>query len=544
MRPRDIAPSAPSAAGLHPPRRTPRRGLLARMRIRKKLLVIHTIFTLALAALLLVVLRPAADRIVLSAESHKAEGLLRTLLAESGVFVDSAALDPRNDRAEALLPLHNVQVRVGAAPALGIDPAAASRAVDAPGEVLQARLAAAPAGGAIAFLPSASNPPGRFISLTATIPEVRDAAARLYALTFAALLAMYVLVALGLELFVLPRHVYLPIRRMLAADEAVLEGRTDDELVPASAIPADELGEIMRSRNESVIALRRQGAALADALSRLETVATDLKRKNHLLETARRNLADAERLAVLGVMSAGIAHELNTPLAVLKGLVEQLNRSPGPRPALDRSHAELMLRVLRRLERLSESLLDFARVRPPVTAPADLHALVDEARTLVRLDRGAPAVEIDNRLPDSLLVECDADRIVQVLVNLIRNSVDALRARRDSSEPPRIVVEAQPLLRDGESWVSLTIADNGPGIDPAVLERLFEPFVSTRLDSRGTGLGLAVAEGIVREHGGVILARNLPGRAGAVFEVVLPLHVPARAAEPSLAPVPGALQEP
>jgi two-component system sensor histidine kinase HupT/HoxJ len=71
-------------------------------------------------------------------------------------------------------------------------------------------------------------------------------------------------------------------------------------------------------------------------------------------------------------------------------------------------------------------------------------------------------------------------------------------------------------------WVGLTITDNGPGIDPELLSRLFEPFVSTRLDSRGTGLGLAVADGIVREHGGVLLARNLPGRAGAVFEVILP----------------------
>ncbi len=77
--------------------------------------------------------------------------------------------------------------------------------------------------------------------------------------------------------------------------------------------------------------------------------------------------------------------------------------------------------------------------------------------------------------------------------------------------------------RDGTDWLCVTISDNGPGIDPDVLPQLFEPFVSTELDARGTGLGLAVAEGIVREHEGVILARNRPDRAGAVFEVMLPL---------------------
>ena len=82
---------------------------------------------------------------------------------------------------------------------------------------------------------------------------------------------------------------------------------------------------------------------------------------------------------------------------------------------------------------------------------------------------------------------------------------------------------SEPLEREGRRWVSLTITDDGPGIDPEVLKRLFEPFVSSKLDSRGTGLGLAVAEGIVREHHGLLLARNREGASGAVFEVLLPV---------------------
>jgi two-component system C4-dicarboxylate transport sensor histidine kinase DctB len=301
---------------------------------------------------------------------------------------------------------------------------------------------------------------------------------------------------------------------MLAADRAVQEGRKEEELIPPSAIPSDELGEIMRSRNESVVKLRRQEAALADALSRLEQVANDLKRKNHLLETARRNLADADRLASLGMMSAGIAHELNTPLTVLKGLVEKLNTSP---ESVDPAQRALMLRVVQRLERLGDSLLDFARARHPVVKLVPVKGLVQEAMLLVGLDREAEQVEVVNAVAEDLMLECDSDRMMQVMVNLIRNGVDAVRGG-----PGQVEVLAERSTKDGREWVAVTIRDTGPGIDAAVLPHLFEPFVSTRMDSRGTGLGLAVSEGIVREHGGVILGRNRTDRSGAEFEILMP----------------------
>ena len=94
------------------------------------------------------------------------------------------------------------------------------------------------------------------------------------------------------------------------------------------------------------------------------------------------------------------------------------------------------------------------------------------------------------------------------------------------SLPPggRVQVEADISIRDGQEWVSITVTDSGPGIDSDLLSRLFEPFASTRLDAHGTGLGLAVTEGIVKEHGGLILARNRTDRPGAVFEIMLPMH--------------------
>ncbi len=477
------------------------------MRVRKKLMVLHTLFSLVLALTLIAALRPAVQQVV-----RKSERELGMLVLEWASRAAARGDDPADAPrvfAEAREDAPIIEVKQGSAEEVGLESTLAAAALAEPGTPIDAgeRL--------VAWSPGEAD--GRFIVVRVVVPTARDAVMRLYIFLVIALLGVYALVAIALETLVLPQSVYEPIRRMLRADRAVQEGRPEDELVPESSIPADELGEIMRSRNDSIRKLRQHEAALAEALDQLEAVATDLKRKNHLLETAKRNLADADRLASLGMMSAGIAHELNTPLGVLKGLVERIERHPDHRT--DARSAALMGRVVARLERLSESLLDFARAREPEWGRVALAEVVEEAMTLVRLDREAGGVEFENRVAEHAEVPGDADRLLQVLVNLVRNAADAV-AR--SGRGGRVRVEAERQERDGTPWVALTVSDDGPGIDPALLSTLFEPFVSTRLDSRGTGLGLAVAEGIVREHGGVILARNRPAGAGAAFEVLLP----------------------
>ena len=491
-------------------------GFLARLRIRKKLIVLHTFFTLGLAGVLLALERPAANEIVMRAEIDGAKAALH-----AAVLADRSGVPAPTVNADAVM-------REGEPEDLGISAEDAARAAASPDVPIHAPSPGHEAR-VIVFVPGAADVEARYRVAEVRIAEARAAVLRLYGLTAAALLAVYALVALALEFFVLPQHVYAPIKRMLDAERAVQDGRPQDELIPEHAIPADELGEIMRSRNGSIVSLRRNQAALAEALDRLEEVANDLKKKNHLLEAARRNLADADRLASLGMMSAGIAHELNTPLTVLKGLVERLDADP--RAGLDKETSALMVRVVGRLERLGESLLDFARVRPAEWRSAELRAIVEEAATLVRLDRDARDVRLANDVPDGVILSCDSDRVVQVLVNLLRNGVDAVRRGPADGEPVpmrngvrgEVRASSERAIKDGRDWVTVSVADDGPGIDPEVLPRLFEPFVSTKLDSRGTGLGLAVADGIVREHGGMILARNRPGKGGSVFEVVLPV---------------------
>lgn len=486
-----------------------RPGPLAGMRIRKKLVVLHTTFSVMLAVVLLLALRPAIRNLVAQAETEHATAILR---AVAPILSRGAA----HDSAEVAEIAGQYVVRTGSAPSLGIPEAVERAAHDQPGVPISSTSALL---GPCAVL--AVRAPGQgpaLYALSAPNLAMRGAVTRLYVLLAASLVAMYALVAAALEVFVLPQSVYAPIRRMLAADAAVRDGKGTRELIAEAHIPSDELGEIMRSRNETVRRLRQHEAALADALSNLEAVATDLRRKNHLLEAATRNLADADRLASLGMMSAGIAHELNTPLAVLKGLVERLNADP--RAGVSPEHAALMVRVVARLERLGDSLLDYARVRPPMTKCVGLHAVVEEALTLLRLDTEHAGVRFENRLSTDMHADCDPDRLMQVIVNLVRNAANAIR--ESGARTGVVVIDAETTSRGGRNWVSLRVTDDGPGIASDMLPRLFEPFASTRLDSRGTGLGLAVADGIVREHGGVLLARNRADRSGAVFEVMIP----------------------
>lgn len=484
-----------------------RRGLYLRgaASIRRKLILLHTVFSLVVAASLLLALRAPIRDLLEQEEVRECRLALQSLAGY--------ALAGRGGTPDPGVP--GVEFVRAAPERSGLEPALVSRALAAPGTVVESHRGADSPSAAL-YLPATNE----LLGASVRSPEARAAVNRVYLLLTVALLGVYGFIALAIEVFVLPRQVYGPIARLREADEAVREGRREGEIIDERYAPADELGDIMRSRNRTVIELRRQEAQLEDALLRLESVATELRRKNELLEAARRNLADQDRLASLGMMSAGIAHELNTPLSVLKGCVESL-QGGGP---VDPERAALMLRVVSRLERLSEGLLDFARVRPASVRSVPVPAIVAESWSLVSLDRDARGVSLvtDFGVPE---VFADGDRLTQVFVNLLRNAVDAMESGPGGS----IEVRSRAEHREGRDWACVTVADSGPGIEPSLFPRLFEPFASTRLDSSGTGLGLAVAEGIVREHGGVLLARMADpsersrGFTGAVFEMLLPM---------------------
>lgn len=320
------------------------------------------------------------------------------------------------------------------------------------------------------------------------------AVARAKITLFLVLGSIYVLAVLVLESAIMPLYVYRPLRRMLEADTATQSGLRDREMIPSEDILGDEIGQIMRSRNETVAALRRHEDELAAALRRLE---------------------EQDRLVSLGLLSASVAHELNTPLAVLNGSIEKLIETTRDSQTLER--LARMQRVAQRLQRISESLVDFSKVRQQHVEPIALRPLIDEAWGLVAIDEKSSGVEFVNHVLSEDRAIGNSDRLVQVFVNLLRNALNAIELPSG-----RIDVRSQRRGRGGKSWMVVTVEDNGPGIPAEVLPDIFDAFVTTRLDARGTGLGLTVAAGIVTQHGGTISAGNRPD-GGACLEVSLPV---------------------
>ncbi|HSR07188.1 MAG TPA: ATP-binding protein [Bryobacteraceae bacterium] len=305
---------------------------------------------------------------------------------------------------------------------------------------------------------------------------------------------LYMLAVILLESVIMPRYVYDPLRRMLKADSATQAGDREGELIPESEILGDEIGQIMRSRNDTVEALRKREDELAAALRRIE---------------------EQDRLVSLGLLSASVAHELNTPLAVLAGSIEKLietNQDSHTQERLAR-----MQRVTQRLRRISESLVDFSRVRKTQMEATALRPLIEEAWALVAIDEKSSHVDFVNHANAEHRVIGNPDRLLQVFVNLLRNALNAI----GGGGPGRIEVRTKREQRDGRAAIVLTVEDNGQGIPAYVLPDIFDAFVTTRLDAHGTGLGLTVAEGIITQHGGTIAASNRP-QGGACLEVCLP----------------------
>ncbi len=313
---------------------------------------------------------------------------------------------------------------------------------------------------------------------------------------FVVLGVIYILAVLLLELVIMPLYVYRPLRAMLDADYSVMTGDRPSEIIPAAYIPRDEIGQIMLSRNSTVEQLRAREAELEAALNRLEN--------------AKQSLAAQDRLASLGMLSAGVAHELNTPLAVLQGSIEKLLETVNTPSAQQRLLR--MQRVATRLRSISEGLLDFARVRKPRLENIALRPLIDEAWSLLALDEKSGAANFLNTVPADCHLTGNPDRLMQVFINLLRNALQAIPGVNGN-----IRVAANP----HGNWWAITVEDNGPGIPEDVLPEIFDAFITTRLDSRGTGLGLTVSEGIIQQHGGTINASNNPG-GGARIEIRLP----------------------
>jgi PAS domain S-box-containing protein len=225
-------------------------------------------------------------------------------------------------------------------------------------------------------------------------------------------------------------------------------------------------------------------------------------------------LIQAEKLAAMGQMLAGVAHELNNPLTAILGVTELLRERHDVQDSTQRQ-LELTHRQARRAARIVQNLLEFSRPASPQKKPVDLNSVVDRALQLHEHSLRRNNIEVDFRpQPDLPGVIGDANQLIQVFLNLVTNAEQAVREVRESG---RIQVR----LARFANQVCVTFQDDGIGIRPESIPRLFDPFYTTKRPGGGTGLGLSICLSIVREHAGTIEAEALPG-GGSAFTVYLP----------------------
>ena len=249
-----------------------------------------------------------------------------------------------------------------------------------------------------------------------------------------------------------------------------------------------------------------------DEVGELGTAFNDMSAK---LRASHKALIRSERLAVAGGLAAGVAHEINNPLASLQACVWALRRPDLSEDARDR-HLDSLSKELNRIARTVQQLLRFAR--PPRTnlALVPFVDLVERTVHLVRpsLPEDRIAIELDLQ-PDLPRISVDRDQIEQVLLNLLLN---AARAIKETNRPGKITVR----LRRTAAGQVLEVADDGPGIPQEDLDRVFDPFFTGHAHSEGTGLGLSVSQGFAEAHGGTLTLQPAPGGKGVLARLSLP----------------------
>ncbi len=261
----------------------------------------------------------------------------------------------------------------------------------------------------------------------------------------------------------------------------------------------------------------RQTSLLQEALQELENTQQELQARISAQQAAESRLIQTTKLAAVGEMAAGVAHELNNPLTTVVGFSELVLESLNPESP-QATDLTVVLKEARRARDVVRRLLDFSRQSETLRVKADLNEILQDVLALMQHLFQINGVEVvakyDSDLPWVLI---DRNQMKQVFLNLLHNALNAM------PKGGRLSIETNRRSRYDKLLVSVSIKDNGMGIDSENLPRIFEPFFTTRADQGGTGLGLSVTYGIISEHGGVIEVESTPN-GGSTFTVLLPIE--------------------
>lgn len=290
----------------------------------------------------------------------------------------------------------------------------------------------------------------------------------------------------------------------------------------------DELAELAREFDAMLDRLEAHQDELQRAAEQLERRVDDRTRsltektralEEHvaLLKQARTRLMTQEKLAALGELTAGIAHEINNPAAVILGHIELIEQQLGSQTPSVQEEVDTIIAQVERIRALIGNLLQYSRPGHPrpVWRDEDVNEIVTSTQILVRHALDKRGQHLETRLDARQPVECHRPQLQQVLVNLILNAAQAGDAGQT------IEITTRDRERCGEGGVEIDVIDQGSGIDATTREHIFDPFFTTR--EAGSGLGLAISAGIVRRSGGEIDVISTLG-AGTTFQIWLPCH--------------------
>jgi len=285
------------------------------------------------------------------------------------------------------------------------------------------------------------------------------------------------------------RSISRPLQRITVAAVRVTEGEYGTEV------------DLRRSNDELGL--------LADSFNEMSRkMAFDIER----LQSLNERLARAERLAAMGTLAAGVAHEVNNPLASISSLVQMIRESDWIDDET-RERLDLILTQIRRISRVTKDLTDFARIRPATRQKTNLNQVIESALRLAGFDSGFQKLDVSFETDETIgLIEADPDQLQQVFLNLFLNARDAM------PQGGRLSIK---IFDDGD-FVCVRIEDTGTGMEETEIRQVFDPFFTTKPPGRGTGLGLSVCYGIISAHGGRIEVESKKS-AGSVFTVRLPV---------------------
>ncbi|GMU60134.1 MAG: two-component sensor histidine kinase [Myxococcaceae bacterium] len=299
-----------------------------------------------------------------------------------------------------------------------------------------------------------------------------------------------------------------PVEALMRMAERVGKGDLDARV--ALKRP-DELGRLAEVLNGMAVSLQRARAALVEE-SRARVAALE-------------QLRHSERSSTVGKLAAGVAHELGTPLGVISLQAQSIAAGEG---GLDeaRADARVIDQQAKAMARIVRQLLEFSRRHPPERQPQPLEPVVSTALEVLRPVAQPKGVELRFQPAGAHVVNVDAAQVQQVVTNLVVNAVQASAAGQVVTLALDETEATAPADAGGAHgrWVRLVVKDEGAGIKPEALPHVFEPFFTTKDVGEGTGLGLSVSWGLVREHGGWMTAASEPGK-GATFTVYLPVEV-------------------